>query len=430
MTKTTFRFWGGLTTIGGNIVEIRHGDDRVIFDFGRAYNPADVLLDKAQGREGRRVADMLRLGMIPPIDGIYNRDDLKNMPDLLCAEEWTGQRKGTTAVFISHKHLDHMGAIDTLAWRIPVYMSSEGAALHEALMEIGEGPIRGVFPFSYEVPIQIGAIKVTGYAIDHDVHGASAILVETPDLRIAHSGDIRMRGHRPGLNRSWIKKMREKKLDYLLMEGTSFWPPRDEESNDNRLVQLPEPDVSEAIAEKLAAASGVGFFNFYHRNLSRMKNLMDAAKNAGRTIVFEPPTARLAARFFSGAAYRRVLGESITVKEINDNPSAFFVQNTLPNVFSLIDYNPAGSVYIHTNGIPLGPFDPAFGSMVSLLGGLGIEFAIVSSSGHGDTEEILQIIDGIKPKTLMPWHSTTPGEMIPLNARQKVIMPEYGKWYK
>ena len=428
--KTTFRFWSGLNTIGGNIAEIRYGDDRVIFDFGRAYNPADTLLTNAQGREGRKVADMLRLGMIPAIDGLYAKADLTPVQGckLIPAEDWAAAGKNT-AVFISHLHLDHMGAIDTIAPGVSVYMSAEGAALYEALMDIGEGPFRrGVKSFDYEKPVQIGGITVTGYAIDHDVHGASAILVETPDMSIAHSGDIRMRGQRPELNHSWIKTMHDKNVDYLFMEGTAFWPPRDDSGVDNKLQQYKESEVAGEIGRVLLGAGGVGFFNFYHRNLERIDNLIKAAHSAGREIVFEPLTAKLVAQLMPAAKYY-VLGENITVTQINQNPKGYFVQNTMGNIFSLMDYEPAGSVYIHTNGIPLGPFDPAFNSMVSFLGALGIEFFTVPSAGHGDMDDILQIVDGIKPKTLVPWHSPAPDQMIPLDSGQQVMIPQLGIWY-
>ena len=435
------RFWSGLDTIGGNIVEICYGNDRVIFDFGRAYDPADTLLAKAKGRDGRRVADMLRLKMIPAMDGIYSREDLAADTLALVAAEDSDKN---TAVFISHLHLDHMGAIDVLSPKIPVYMSADGAALYQALTAIGEGPfchtVRG---FAYEEPVRIGDIAVTGYATDHDVFGSCALLVETPDKRIAFSGDIRMHGRRPELNRHWIAAMRAKTPDYLLMEGTAFWPPKSTDSEDNKFVQLEEGVVAAVIGEKIAAAEGVAFFNFYHRNLERMEGLMTAAKAAGRHIVFEPATAYLASVFFPSASFKILKTEEnapwaqdlylrypqVTVGEINENPRGYFVQNSFDHIFTLIDYVPAGSVYIHTNGVPLGAFDPAFGSMQAFLKTLGIAFETVTSSGHGDVTAILDIVDGIKPKVLMPWHSTTPQQMVPLDPMQTVVLPEIAKWY-
>jgi len=255
-------------------------------------------------------------------------------------------------------------------------------------------------------------------------------LVETPDKRIAHSGDIRMRGQRPELNQHWITAMHEKNLDYLLMEGTSFWPPRNNDTDDidNKLIQHKESDVAQVVADLLTNTAGVCFFNFYHRNIERMANLIKAAAWTNRRIVLESATAKLAAQFLPDLQYG-VLHESITIEEINKNPSAYFVQSTLQSIFSLIDYDTAGSGYIHTNGVPLGPFDPAFHSMLSFLNTLGITFHAVPSAGHGDKEEILAIIDGIQPQVLVPWHSPAPGEMIPMNPSQQILLPVKGEWY-
>ena len=445
MSKTKMRFWSGLTTIGGNIVEICYGDDRVIFDFGRAYNPADVLIATAQGRDGCRVADMLKLKMIPAMDGIYSKMDLEKVVGVRpTAYE---DSKQNTAVFLSHLHLDHMGAIDVLAPALPVYMSADGAALYKELMKTGEGPFsQAIHAFNYEEPVSIGAINVTGYATDHDVFGSTAILVETPDICIGFSGDIRMHGQRPELNRHWIQAMKAKSLDYLLMEGTAFWAPRDDGSSDNKFIQISESEVAATIIDRIAGAEGVAFFNFYHRNLDRMMNLITAARATGRDIVFEPATGYLAATFYPDAKFKLLVQESpnsqedwekelyarypaVTVAEINKTPKAYLVQNSFANIFSLMDYTAAGSIYIHTNGVPLGPFDPAFGSMQAFLGTLGIAFETVSSSGHGDVPAILDIINGISPKVLVPWHSTAPGEMIPLDKSQRVMIPELGRWY-
>ena len=454
--KTKMRFAGGLRTIGGNIVEIVYGNDRVIFDFGRAYNPADTLLTNAAGREGRRVADMLRLGMLPAIDGLYAQADLAqvlaNAPAPPAPPAPFEASVLNTAVFISHLHLDHMGAIDALAPGVPVYMSQEGAALHEVIMATGEPPqrqsVRGV---PYGQPVQVGDIAVTFHAVDHDVHGAAAIYVKTPSASYACSGDIRMHGQYPEKNHRWVQAMRDASVDYLLMEGTSIWAPRDDGSADNAVQQLNEGEVPAAIQAALTQATGVAFFNCYHRNTDRLKALAAAARATGRTLVLEPATAKVAAAFFSQgdddvpAAFCSqsgdrvptaapppygVLGEQIDVAQINQNPAAYFVQNSFAHIFSLIDYDPAGSVYVHTNGIPLGAFDPAYGSMLSFLQTLGIRFALVPSTGHGDAEALRSIIDGIAPKVLVPWHSTAPEYMTPINPAQEILLPQEGVWYE
>src|SRR5690625_707968 len=79
MAKTEVTFWQGLRTIGGNIIEICHGKDRVIFDFGLVYDPAGSLLEQNMHRKHKYVHDLLKLDMIPHIDGLYQERDIKEL---------------------------------------------------------------------------------------------------------------------------------------------------------------------------------------------------------------------------------------------------------------------------------------------------------------------------------------------------------------
>ena len=418
--QTKLHFWGGLDTIGGNILEVRYNNSRVIFDFGRAYDPSDTILTNAKGREASRVADMLKLGLLPKIDGIYSKKDVE---DLIPAEEDTFE----TAIFISHLHLDHFGNVDAPAPSVPIYMSNDGKELLLTLMELGEPPfahkeaLRGM---EYEKPVQIGDITVTCYLTDHDVHGSTAMLIETPEIKIAFSGDIRLHGPAPETTRHWMAEMRAKTVDYLLMEGTTFFPPAPEGEPVKEFVQIYENDLMPMFTERLAETAGLGIFNIYHTNIHRLQGIL----NLNRTVVLEPATAKIAAKFLPQAKFL-VLGQDITPQEINQNPGQYFLQNSFANVLNLIDYNLEDSLYIHSNGTPLGAFDPNYGSLLAFLQKLGVKYEYIGLSGHGNKEAVLEIIDQVAPKVMVPWHSKSRGTMIPKNLDQIVLMVEEGKWY-
>lgn len=422
--KTTFKFWGGLTTIGGNIMEIRYGNDRIIFDFGRNYNPADVLLTSAKGREHSKVADMLKLKMIPHIDGIYESAHLEQAKlELMSAAD----SPFNTGVFISHLHLDHMGAIEALSPNLPLYMSEPALELYNVLVAIGEEPeVPQIQAFTFEAPLQVGAIQITPFQVDHDTVGASSFLIETPDMKILNSGDLRMHGQHPEWNIAWMEKMAPLNVDYLLIEGTTFFPPI--EGENRKRSEISEQDVPTLLASKLQETPGAAFFNNYHRNIDRLRHLIEGAKSANRKTVFEPATAKVVAHFLPDAEFL-VLGETISVESINENPGGYLIQNSFANIFNLVDYNLEKSLYFHTNGVPLGPFDPAYGSMLSFLETLGIEFASLSTSGHASQEAILSIIDTIKPKTVVPWHSLAPETMVPNDPNQLVLRADLETWY-
>ena len=65
------RWWGGLRTIGGNIVSLEYQDSRLIFDFGFIPHPnSEILGEKVKTRTSRFVHDYVSLEVAPAIDGI------------------------------------------------------------------------------------------------------------------------------------------------------------------------------------------------------------------------------------------------------------------------------------------------------------------------------------------------------------------------
>ena len=53
--------------------------------------------------------------------------------------------------------------------------------------------------------------------VDHDAYGACGLLIETPDLVISYTGDIRLHGYRKDATLNFCKE--SEKCDVLLIEG-------------------------------------------------------------------------------------------------------------------------------------------------------------------------------------------------------------------
>jgi ribonuclease J len=443
--KTTIKFWGGLHTIGGNISEITYGNDRIIFDFGLVYNPANAILDTKGSRKQSYVLDMLKLGAIPSIDGIYSHQALtgtsysiekKPLPQ----EDSTIQ----TAVFISHLHLDHMGAIDTLSPTIPVYMTEESKQLYDALETVGEGLSihRDTIGMLFDQTIAVGNIRVTPIQVDHDAYGSASFLIETPDSTIVNSGDLRMHGAHPEYTEEWLNKMAARDVDVLLIEGTTFRP---EKEDNSKAACNTEVDILPAGKDALSKAEGLGIFNIYHRNIDRIHTFLQIAQSTGRTAVLEVQTAYLAEQFLDNPKFAVFMDgdsshakladqllaqyDTITADEINLSPSKYLLQNSFHHIHNLLDLNLKDSIYLHANGMPLGTFDPAFKTMATLLERFGVAYQSINVTGHAKPDDILYIIDRIKPHVLVPWHSHYPEMIKPLDAKQEVYYPKlYETW--
>lgn len=445
MSKTILTFWSGLQTIGGNIAEIRYGNDRIIFDFGLVYNPSTSFVHKATGRSDRYVLDLLKIGAIPSIDGIYTTEELKDNAFNLKKPIGFEDFNINTGIFISHLHIDHMGVIDTVASAIPIYMSNESKQLYHVLSKIDEGLIRErhVTGINYQESIKIGDIVVTPFQTDHDVYGSMALLIRTPDLTVVYSGDIRMHGQHKEYNQAWLEKLRGINIDLLLMEGTSFQSTHAKKAK-SPLVEA-ETEIAQVIKKTVINHNRLVLFNIYHRNIDRLNNFIKAGKLCGRTIVLEPKTAYIANQFAEVTDFAIFVSNDskqsdwyqdifkkyprVTIEQINETPNNYLLQNSFDNMADLLDLDVAGSIYLHSNGMPLGEFDPNYQILLSFLKQFQIEYKSFNVSGHATQEDILQLIEDIKPKLLVPWHSHYPELMKPLDPNQAVFLPRKNKKY-
>jgi len=440
--KTTIKFWGGLHTIGGNIAEVTYGTDRIIFDFGLVYDPASSIIDTKE-RKQSYVLDMLKLGAIPSIDGIYSRESLEG--DSFSAAKPQPQEDSSyqTAVFISHLHLDHMGAMDTLSAQIPIYMTEDSKQLYDALERVGEGLSlhKETIGMSFGQTIEVGEIRVTPIPVDHDVIGAASFLIETPDLTIVNSGDLRMHGAHPEYTEDWLTFMATRDIDVLLIEGTTFNP----DKKDTETACKEDADILKVGKDALSQKQGLGIFNIYHRNIDRIQTFLQMAELTGRTPVLEAPTAYLADHFLHDVQFMIYLDAScksavtteqlltkykgVSASEINQNPASYLLQNSYHSIQNLLDLDLKDSIYLHSNGMPLGSFDPAHQTMHGLLERFGVTYQSLNVSGHAKHEDILYIIDRIKPRVLVPWHSHYPELIKPLDSKQEVYYPKlYETW--
>ncbi|PAD34043.1 MBL fold metallo-hydrolase [Terribacillus saccharophilus] len=435
--KTTIKFWGGLRTIGGNIAEVTYGKDRIIFDFGLVYNPASSIIDTKE-RKQSYVLDMLKLGAIPAIDGIYSKESLTGDSFSAVKPEPLEESSYQTAVFISHLHLDHMGAMDTLSPQIPVYMTEDSKQLYDALEHVGEGLSlhKEATGMSFGQTIEVGDIRITPIPVDHDVIGAASFLIETPDLTVVNSGDLRMHGAHPEYTEGWLTYMATRDIDVLLIEGTTFNP----DKKDTETACKEDADILIVGKDALSQKQGLGIFNIYHRNIDRINTFLQMAKLTGRTPVLEAPTAYLADHFLHDVHFMVYLGDSskhaviteqlltkykaVTAFDINQNPAGYLLQNSYHSIQNLLDLDLKESIYLHSNGMPLGSFDPAHQTMYALLERFGVSYQSLNVSGHAKNEDILYIIDRIKPRVLVPWHSHYPELVKPLDSKQEVYYPK------
>jgi len=432
-----FVLHGGVGTIGGTKLEVAHGTDRLIFDFGAAFEPGKGAFDHAlRPRADAAALDHVAMGIAPALPGLY--PEAFTLPD--------GRRVEGAAtplpVFITHLHLDHVSLLPLLAPQVPVYMTRDSIRLAGLLQDIGEGiGEHDLRPVDDAGPLRFGELSVTALPVDHDIPGATAYVVDAPTGRLTYSGDLRGHGRAAELNEAFVAELQRRPTGTLLLEGTRLagGPPT-----------LPEAGVGPTVAAILESASGAAI-TFYPRNVERMRALAEAAAAAGRRLALTPGSFHVMRGWFGDglvrdchvAAYhgpaaadppRAVAAgfaqaDKVGAEDIRERPEAYLVELPYTELTGLASaLLPPGSVYIHSDGVPLGDFDPAFANLDNWLARFGLQRVDVRSSGHADAEYLAELVERIAPRRLYAIHSTRP-ERLPVPPNGIRILPTQGTSY-
>lgn len=426
MSDVTWQFYRGIDTIGGTVIELKSGHHRLLFDMGRIFNPAIPVFDAANPARG--ISDLKVMGIAPPIPGLFN--DGTEVPGI------------ETLVAISHSHLDHTGLLPFLRTDVPVLMHEDTYRLLSALDQVLDGPGQPLNyqPQAYGHVTEFGPFRLTLLQVDHDTPGAAAFLIEAPGLKFVYSGDLRLHGAHPNWTVEFGERARDFRPDVLFIEGTRAL------NEDNSTMPF-EHELIEKLCETIPTSEAGVYFSFYPRHPERLTSFIEAAKQTGRRLLVQAPHAYIYETFggdlsgcaiYGGGSNRWtettkawVATHGFTVvspQELQGREVEYIVNFDYDRFRDWIDIDVApGGIFIHSNGSPLGPFDPAWDNMLYWLDRLGLRFVSAGSTGHGARGDILSIIDTIAPRVLMPIHSLQPQRIgLPTVNR---IMPAYGRVY-
>ncbi len=330
--------YGGAGEIGGNRILLEWPERRWLLDFGTRFGQTGKFFEEFVKPRGATLGlrDYLRMGLLPPLDGLYRADLCTNDPDIF------GRYKDhpmyrhvehVDGVLLSHGHIDHLGCIGFLKEDIPVYTGLMTALIGKCLQD--PQPTGLDREFNYAVPREcaeegeilktrkgprlqrqyyvaetdpgIGAAmeklrefwewvpgersSITAkplevrdpvgmglrfWRVDHSIPGSGAWGIETPIGWVVYSGDLRTHGHSAWRTEKFAKEAAALKPTLLIVEGTRVGP--DEQS-------VKEADVHQATDQVVAKEHGLVIADFTARNIERLRTFRDIAKARGRRLV-------------------------------------------------------------------------------------------------------------------------------------------------
>ena len=227
----------------------------------------------AAGKERYILADV---GTFPAMDGTPGVDLI--MAD---AAYIIDRADRLDAIFITHAHEDHIGAIGLLYPKLkaPIYCRKFTAAVARAKMEDrNQNPdVIEILP-PYPEMQKVGPFKVGILPVPHSIPEASGLVIEVGDQRIVHTGDLKL-DPEPGVgeafNPAMFAELGKKGVDVLICVSTNVFSNKPGRS---------EATLVKPIADMIKGASGMVVATTFASNVARLKTLAQAGVDAGRSV--------------------------------------------------------------------------------------------------------------------------------------------------
>ena len=256
------------------------------------------------GPEGAERLIVVDLGVTFP-----NMDETPGVDLIMPDIAWLAENASRVeAIFITHAHEDHVGALGHLWPRIkaPVYARPFTAAIATLKMEEQGQPldvIRVVKPRP-EV-VQAGPFRVQFVPVSHSIPESASLIIDTPAGRIVHSADFKLDGTpvvgEPFDPEEWHRIAKEGKgVKVLTCDSTNVFSPHPGRS---------EASLAKPLSELIAAQRGMVVATTFASNIARLKTLAEAGRDAGRSICL------------LGRAMKRMITAAVETGVLTDFPA-------------------------------------------------------------------------------------------------------------
>jgi ribonuclease J len=243
---------GGVEEIGRNMVAIEYGGDIVVIDCGFQFREEET----------------------PGIDYI--------LPNTKYLEDNMDRVRG---VFITHGHLDHIGAIPYVIDKIgypPIYTRRLTAVMiRKRQEEFPHLKPLDIFEVEKDEAVRVGNLKVRFFSVYHTIPDSMGIIVETPYGWIVHTGDLRL-DHVDGIpaqsEEETYSLFKDKQVLMLMQDSTNVEKPG---------FSISETTVLKNLDGIIAGATGRLVISTFASQLERIIHMIEFTASQGKRIAIE-----------------------------------------------------------------------------------------------------------------------------------------------
>ena len=322
------------------------------------------------------------------------------------------------AVFITHAHEDHVGAVGHCFERlgVKVYARAFTANLaRQKLAEYGYSEDTVQTCSKWPETVTAGPFTVGFLPISHSIPESSALVIDTPAGRLVHTGDFKL-DHEPLVGEAFDPELwaevSASGVKAMICDSTNVFNEHEGRS---------ESELGPNIEELISAAPQMVVATTFASNVARVKTLADAGVKAGRSICL------------LGRAMRRMIEAAIETGVLTDFPPVIgpedAVQIPRENVMLLVTGSQgerrAASAQLSRgkyNGIELKEGDLFLFSSKTIPGNEKEVIRIMNNfsergvdvvddaggkyhvSGHANGPDLARLQDIVQPQIVVPMH--------------------------
>ncbi len=243
---------GGVEEVGRNMTVVEYGDDIIVLDMGFKFRDEET----------------------PGIDFL--------LPNTKYLEE---NKDKIRAIFITHGHLDHIGAIPYLIERIgnpPIYSRSlTTVMIQKRQEEFPDCPKLNIHTVEREDIIKAGKLRVRFFSVTHTIPDSMGVIIETPYGDIVATGDIKL-DHIEG-----VPSEDEEKTYSIFKDRNVLLLMADSTNIENPGFSTPEWLVHKSLEEIIKSVKGRLIIGTFASQIERIVKIMEIAERYGKKVVVE-----------------------------------------------------------------------------------------------------------------------------------------------
>jgi ribonuclease J len=380
---------GGLGEVGRNMSAIQYDNEIILIDAGVRFPEA---------------------GETPGIDFIIpNVEYLADKQDMI------------KAMFFTHGHLDHIGALPFVRDKIgdpDIY----AAPLTRAILMKRMDEFKNLRPLDIQ-QIEAGTeIKVSNnitvkvLRISHSIPDDLAIAIKTPAGTIIHTSDFKF--DETPIN---DKPAQLEEIEKLSKEGVLLLM-SDSTGAEKEGHSLSEHDITENLRKIISSATGMLIMGTFASLINRMQQIVTISEELGRKVVFDGYSMKSNVEICKKLGYLKIRpGTQITTDQIDDYPREKItavvtgaqgednavLMRIANGEHRSIQIKKHDTIVFSSSVIPGNERSVQFLKDQLLRNGAKVtnyQLLDVHAGGHGNKEDLRQMIGLVKPKFLMPIH--------------------------